>query len=114
MGCGCSRRWVSVPTLIFASQFVAHALERYPLLIPAGGALLGWVAGELAVADPAIKGWIDAQSFPLTASAPVIGAAGMLAIGLGVSIGGGLVNLFSGQWGSAAMGSSGSALFVSG
>ena len=28
----------------------------------------------------------------------------MLAIGLGVSIGGGLVNLFSAQWGSAALG----------
>ena len=28
----------------------------------------------------------------------------MLAIGLGVSIGGGLVNFFSAQWGSAALG----------
>jgi YjbE family integral membrane protein len=66
---------LSVPILIFASVMVTRALERYPVLIVAGGALLGWVAGDIAVSDPAIKEWIDTQSFGLAALAPLIGAA---------------------------------------
>jgi YjbE family integral membrane protein len=69
---------LSVPILIFGSATVAGMLERYPVLIPAGGALLGWVAGETAVSDPAIKEWIDTQSFGLGALAPLIGAAYVL------------------------------------
>jgi YjbE family integral membrane protein len=73
---------LSVPILIFASRMVSHALDRYRLLIPAGGALLGWVAGEMAVSDPAVKGWIDEHAVQLATAAPFIGAAGVLAAGL--------------------------------
>jgi YjbE family integral membrane protein len=66
---------LSVPILIFGSVMVSRALDRYPLLILAGGALLGWVAGDIAVSDPAVKDWIDTQSFGLAAAAPLIGAA---------------------------------------
>jgi hypothetical protein len=66
------------PILIFASVAVARILDQYPVLILAGGALLGWVAGETAVSDPAIKDWIDRQSLPLGAIAPLMGAAYVL------------------------------------
>jgi predicted tellurium resistance membrane protein TerC len=50
---------------------VARALERFPVLILAGGALLGWVAGETAVSDPAIRDWIANQApWLATAAAP--------------------------------------------
>ena len=73
---------LSVPILIFGSRMVSYALDRYPLLISAGGALLGWVAGDQAVSDPAIEGWIDAYSPWLVTAAPFMGAAGVLAVGL--------------------------------
>jgi YjbE family integral membrane protein len=82
---------LSVPTLVFGSQMVSWALERYPLLIPAGSALLGWVAGDMAVSDPAIKGWTQAQPFAhsldLATAAPLIGAACVLAAGRCLSLG---------------------------
>jgi len=44
----------------------------------AGGALLGWVAGDTAVSDPAIKAWVGRQSIELTGLAPLVGAAYVL------------------------------------
>jgi len=73
---------LSVPILIFGSRLVSHALDRYPPLIPAGGALLGWVAGDLAASDPAAKAWLDAQSIPFAAAAPRVAAACVLVVGL--------------------------------
>jgi YjbE family integral membrane protein len=76
---------LSVPILVFGSQMLSGVLDRYPLLIAAGSALLGWVAGDMAIADPLVKGWIAAQpfaqSFHLAAAAPFIGAACVLCVG---------------------------------
>jgi predicted tellurium resistance membrane protein TerC len=33
-------------------------LERYPILVWAGAALLGWVAGEIIIKDAAITGFL--------------------------------------------------------
>jgi YjbE family integral membrane protein len=71
---------LSVPILIVASRMVSSALDRYPLLIPLGGALIGWVAGEMAAADPAAKTWLNAQPL-VSAAAPPIGAACVLVLG---------------------------------
>ena len=41
------------------------------MIITAGGALLGFVAGEMAVSDPALGGWTGA-SFQMTDKKPVL------------------------------------------
>jgi YjbE family integral membrane protein len=69
---------ISVPILVFSSLYIARLLDAYPLIIDAGGALLGWIAGKTAVADPAIAGVLNAQSFGLVAAAPLLGAAYVL------------------------------------
>ena len=69
---------LSIPILIFGSAAVARMLDKYPVLILAGGALLGWVAGDTAVSDPAIKGWIESQSPGLADYAALIGAVYVL------------------------------------
>jgi len=69
---------LSVPIVIFGSMAVARMLDRYPLLILAGGALLGWVAGDTALSDPALKAWVDRQSVELTTLVPLAGAAYVL------------------------------------
>ncbi len=66
---------ISVPILVGASFLVARVLDAHPLLVDAGAALLGWIAGKTAVADPAVAGVLQAQSFGLVALAPVLGAA---------------------------------------
>lgn len=65
---------LSMPILVFSSLYVVHLLETHPLLVQGGAALLGWIAGRMAVSDPAVAGFLDTQSFGLVALAPAIGA----------------------------------------
>jgi YjbE family integral membrane protein len=48
---------VSVPLIVFGSTLVLSLLNRFPILVVIGAALLGWVAGEIMVTDPALAGW---------------------------------------------------------
>ena len=66
---------VSVPLVIGGAQLIMRLIERFPVLIVAGGGLLGFVAGELIVDDSAIVDWIHAHAAWLTWAAPVIGIA---------------------------------------
>ena len=52
---------VSIPLVIVGAQLIMKLIERLPLLIVAGGGLLGYVAGEMIVEDPGIHGWVAAQ-----------------------------------------------------
>ena len=63
---------LSVPLLMFGSLFVGVLLQRYPLLIQAGGALLGWVAGDLAMTDPLLVDWVNQQAPALTVVMPIL------------------------------------------
>jgi YjbE family integral membrane protein len=65
---------ISIPILVFASLFITRLLAAAPVLVEAGAALLGWIAGKTAVADPAIASVLETQSFGLVAAAPVLGA----------------------------------------
>ena len=72
---------VSIPLVIFTSTFLLKVMERYPIIITVGAALLGWVAGEMAVSDPLIADWVNANAHWLHTAAPVAGA--VLVVGLG-------------------------------
>lgn len=73
---------VSVPIIVWGSKLVLRLMDRFPVVIAAGGALLGWIAGGMAVSDAALKEWVAAADFAaLPWIAPVAGAAGVLAIG---------------------------------
>jgi YjbE family integral membrane protein len=45
---------VSIPIIVWGSQLVIKLMDRFPLIITAGGMLLGWIAGTMAVSDPAL------------------------------------------------------------
>ena len=49
---------VSIPIIVWGSQLVLKLMDRFPLIITAGGMLLGWIAGTMAVTDPALAGWM--------------------------------------------------------
>lgn len=42
---------VSVPIIIWGSTLVLKLIDRFPLVIVAGAALLGWIAGHMLVTD---------------------------------------------------------------
>lgn len=48
----------SVPLIVAGSAILMALLERYRVLVWAGGALLGWVAGDIMATDPAVAGWV--------------------------------------------------------
>ena len=50
---------ISIPIVIFGSTLMLKFMERWPVIITAGGALLGWIAGEMMVTDPAIDAWVE-------------------------------------------------------
>ncbi|MDP2134393.1 MAG: TerC family protein, partial [Sulfuritalea sp.] len=45
---------VSIPIVVWGSQLVLKLMDRYPIVITAGGALLGWIGGGMIVTDPAL------------------------------------------------------------
>ena len=49
---------VSIPLVVFGATLLVHVMERYPVIITIGAALIGFVAGEMLVTDPAIKDWL--------------------------------------------------------
>lgn len=72
---------ISIPLVIFGSTLLMKFMERWPIIITIGGALLGWVAGEMAIGDPAVKEWVDANAAWLHYLAPAAGAAFVVALG---------------------------------
>ena len=71
---------VSIPLIIFGSTLLMKVMDRFPIIITMGAALLGFLAGEMFVTDPADKDFFD----KLTDShmwAGLIGAATVVAIG---------------------------------
>jgi len=43
---------VSVPFIVFGAQIILRLLDRFPIIVAGGAALLGWIAGGLVVGDP--------------------------------------------------------------
>jgi YjbE family integral membrane protein len=46
---------ISIPLIVFGSTLILKLMGRFPIIITGGAALLGWVAGEMAVTDPAFE-----------------------------------------------------------
>jgi len=44
---------VSIPIVVWGSKLVLTLMDRYPIVITAGGALLGWIGGGMMLTDPA-------------------------------------------------------------
>lgn len=49
---------LSVPLIVFGSTLMLKVLKRFPILVVAGAALLGYVAGEIMATDPALPQWL--------------------------------------------------------
>jgi YjbE family integral membrane protein len=72
---------ISIPLVVFASQLLLTLMDRFPIIITLGAALLGWVAGDMAVSDPIDKPWVDAQAAFLHWGAPAFCALTVILVG---------------------------------
>jgi YjbE family integral membrane protein len=71
---------LSIPIIVWGSTLVLKLMDRFPLIITAGGMLLGWIAGSLAVTDPAVLPYLP-DTGAVHAVAGGLGAALVLAVG---------------------------------
>ncbi|MFO1114774.1 MAG: TerC family protein [Beijerinckiaceae bacterium] len=72
---------LSIPLVVFGAGALMRVIDRFPILIWAGAALLGWVAGEMIVADPVVADWLDRHGDPPDILAAIAGMIVVLAIG---------------------------------
>ena len=72
----------SIPLIIAGAAMITALFERFPILIQAGAALLGWVAGEMLIGDPLIVRLLGIETVhALEYPAAAAGAVIVLAIG---------------------------------
>ncbi|QJC58149.1 hypothetical protein HC248_03486 [Polaromonas vacuolata] len=72
---------VSIPLIIFGATFLTKVMERFPVIITVGAAMLGFLAGEMLLTDPAISAQFGVISQQVVIFAGVLGA--LLVTGLG-------------------------------
>ena len=52
---------LSIPLIIMGAQLLTSIIERFPLLVWLGAALLGWIAAEMLLGDIAVLRWLQAN-----------------------------------------------------
>jgi YjbE family integral membrane protein len=70
---------VSVPFIVFGSQLILKLLDRFPFIVLAGAALLGWIAGGLIVGDVWVKPWLPPHA-AVGYAGSALGAAAVIVI----------------------------------
>jgi YjbE family integral membrane protein len=63
----------SVPLIVAGSALLMQLLERYPILVWAGGGLLGWVAGDIMIKDDALSYVFPQQALDAIHHFPLFG-----------------------------------------
>ncbi len=71
---------LTIPLIIFGARLLSSVLERFPILIWLGAALLGWIAGEMLLSDMAVMQWLQVHMPTWVQSVPVsdVNPAGLL------------------------------------
>ncbi len=72
---------ISIPLVIFGATLLVKLMERWPIIITIGAALIGFVAGEMAWEDAAIKDFTSQYPAALKYVAAAVGAAFVVVVG---------------------------------
>ena len=86
---------ISIPLIAWSSQLVLKLIDRFPFIIYAGGALLGYVAGEMLVSEALFANVMEARHY-LHWLIPVLCALLVLGLGKWLAMrktGSGVINL---------------------
>ena len=64
---------ISIPLVVFGATLLVTLMERYPVIITIGAALIGMVAGEMLVTDPVLAGWYAQLGIQFNDGKPTLG-----------------------------------------
>ena len=73
---------ISIPLIIYGSTLILKLMERFGFIVVIGAGLLGWVAGEMFVTDPAISNWVDTQAHWAHTVTPVVATMIVVFVGM--------------------------------
>jgi YjbE family integral membrane protein len=71
---------ISIPLVVFGSTLMIRLMERFPVVVTLGAALIGWVGGETIATDSALRELVGGNHWVHYASATV-GALVVLVLG---------------------------------
>ena len=72
---------LSIPLIISGSTLLMKLMSRFPVIITLGAALLGFVAGEMAMSDPVIDAWVQAHAQDWVTAVGLLGAVVVVTLG---------------------------------
>ena len=58
---------ISVPIVVFGSTVVLRLVERFPVIIQLGAAVLAWTAASMIAGEPLLAGWFNPREAPAQA-----------------------------------------------
>jgi YjbE family integral membrane protein len=65
---------ITMPLILFGSAMLMRLMERFPVFVTIGAGVLGYVAGDMAVGDLAVKNYVESHAHYLDWLAPIVGA----------------------------------------
>jgi YjbE family integral membrane protein len=80
---------ISIPLIVAGAALIMALLDKFPILVWAGAALLGWIVGEVIATDPVSVGYLTGKFGPEVAHKVEYAAAALGAV---------LVLLVGGAW----------------
>jgi len=72
---------LSVPIIMWGSTLVLRLIDRFPVVVTFGGALLGWIAGGMLVTDVIVVQYVGQIPAPVKIAAEIIGAVLVVVVG---------------------------------
>src|SRR3954469_9348462 len=84
---------ISIPLVVFGATLLIKLMERFPVIITVGAGLIGWVAGEMLVADAALTPWLSSFGVEYREARPYAGGwsleliAGLIGVVIVVALG---------------------------
>jgi YjbE family integral membrane protein len=77
---------VSIPIIVWGSKLVLALMERFPLVVTLGAALLGWIAGTMLIGDAALASRIRSAPAWFSYACGAIGVIVVVAAGQAYSL----------------------------
>lgn len=72
---------VSIPLIVWSSQMIMHAMEKWPAIVLVGAGLLGYVAGEMMMTDSGVAASFPGRPGWLPEAAGALGAVLVVVVG---------------------------------
>ncbi|MFO0997752.1 MAG: TerC family protein [Alphaproteobacteria bacterium] len=76
---------ISIPLVVYGATLLIRLIGRFPAIITVGAALIGYIAGDVMVTDPALTPWVETSAPWLDVAAPILGSVFVVLFGLALA-----------------------------